>query len=121
MKKQEIQQATEKRFKEIGSKYERRVGNTTKAVDYYIQKLFANHKLVFKYPDEENTRGLRNIDNFCFEPQALFYNDSKHHVMQELFERIAFRLSNEHRYFFDTKDGKDKIKIIRGTSIEFKF
>lgn len=89
------QELVGKRAEEISYSYCRREGNTTRAVDYYIQKLFKNGILLFKIPSDETMVGYENDEIFAYDFPLDVPN-----VQLELKRRIVRRLEVEHNYLF---------------------
>ena len=85
----------DRRAEELRYNYSRREGNTTRAVDYYIQKLFKNGKLVFKIPTEDTLVGYRDDEEFAYDFPLDIPN-----VQRFLFTRIVDRLRFEHQHLF---------------------
>lgn len=85
----------DKRAEELGYSYGRREGNTTRAVDYYIQKLFKNGKLVFEIPTEDTLIGYRDDEEFAYDFPLDIPN-----VQRFLFTKVVNRLRFEHEHLF---------------------
>jgi len=83
------------RAKDIGYTGIRRDGNSTRAVDYYIQKLFENGVLYFKVPTEETMFGHKDDYSFAYDFPLEISN-----VQRYLFDSIMRRLQIEHQHLF---------------------
>ena len=83
------------RAKDIGYTGIRRDGNSTRAVDYYIQKLFKDGVLYFRIPTEETMIGHSDDYSFAYDFPLEIPN-----VQRYLFDNIMRRLYVEHQYLF---------------------
>lgn len=83
------------RAKDIGYTGIRRDGNSTRAVDYYIQKLFKDGVLYFRIPTEETMIGHSDDYSFAYDFPLEISN-----VQRYLFDNIMRRLQVEHRHLF---------------------
>jgi hypothetical protein len=114
----DVEDFINRRAKEVGYCSIRRYGNTTRAIDYYIQKLFKNKVLIFKVPTIETMRGYCNDDIFAYD----FPVDNRH-VQKYLFENIVRRLRIEHEHLFipikgASGEGENQIHIDGYTRIK---
>lgn len=90
-----VEDLIRQRAKDIGYTGIRRDGNSTRAVDYYIQKLFKSGVLYFKIPTEETMFGHKDDYSFAYDFPLETSN-----VQRYLFDNIMRRLYVEHQYLF---------------------
>jgi hypothetical protein len=87
-----------KRFEDMGMTWKRREGNTTRAVDFYIQRLFKEKRLRFTVPTEGTMRDFTNDDTFAYD-----FPVDVPAVQRHLFKAIMTRLSSEHPSLFSSQ------------------
>lgn len=90
-----IEDLIRQRAKDIGYTGIRRDGNSTRAVDYYIQKLFKDGVLYFRIPTEETMIGHSDDYSFAYDFPLEISN-----VQRYLFDSIMRRLQIEHQHLF---------------------
>lgn len=90
-----VEDFVRQRAKDIGYTGIRKDGNSTRAVDYYIQKLFKDGVLYFRIPTEETMFGHKDDYSFAYDFPLEVPNVQRH-----LFDSIVRRLQVEHSHLF---------------------